>query len=350
MLAQEEARLLGHSFIGTEHILLGLLHQDGTAAEVLIALGTSLSTVRERVSETIGLAGGPGTGSPPFTPRSKKVLELALRETLQLGHSYIGTEHILLGLIREGEGVACQVLVSQGINLAEVRQHVMRQPVVVELPHLPAAARRGGQSARSTDDPTLQASASGGSVTQSREVVCSFCGVSPPESGQLVSGNNAFICENCVRRWSMQLGPRTTSVRSTWASRPSAESVSQGEQPADPDSARTEITAVFTNYGEVSEDGRAAVGIENGSDLGWALKAVKANRQSYLDAEVEFTVDEIVFVDPEHAAVWYSISVNGSRVLDRHRGDAVVVDGEWNMARTTFSQLLAMGGVTLPPD
>ena len=123
-----------------------------------------------------------------------------------------------------------------------------------------------------------------------------------------------------------------------------------GDQPADPDSARAEITAVFTNYGDVSEDGQSAIGIENGGDLGWALKAVRANRQSYLDSEVVFTVNEIVFVDPEHAAVWYSISVNGNQVLNRHRGDAVVVEGAWNIARSTFSQLLAMGGVTLPPD
>ena len=121
VLAQEEARLLGHSFIGTEHVLLGLLRQDGTAAEVLTELGTSLATVRERVKETIGLTGAP-SGSPPFTPRAKKVLELSLREALQLGHHNIGTELILLGLIREGEGVACQVLVSQGIDLDVVRQ------------------------------------------------------------------------------------------------------------------------------------------------------------------------------------------------------------------------------------
>ncbi len=112
MLAQEEARLLNHSFIGTEHILLGLIHEgEGVAAKALESLGVSLEAVREKVEETIGLAGTAPTGSPPFTPRAKKVLELSLREALQLGHSYIGTEHMLLGLVREGEGVAAQVLV-----------------------------------------------------------------------------------------------------------------------------------------------------------------------------------------------------------------------------------------------
>jgi ATP-dependent Clp protease ATP-binding subunit ClpC len=127
VLAQEEARLLNHSFIGTEHILLGLIHEgEGVAAKALEQLGISLEAVREKVEETIGLSGTAPTGSPPFTPRAKKVLELSLREALQLGHNYIGTEHMLLGLVREGEGVAAQVLVSLGADLTRVRQQVIQ--------------------------------------------------------------------------------------------------------------------------------------------------------------------------------------------------------------------------------
>jgi ATP-dependent Clp protease ATP-binding subunit ClpC len=127
VLAQEEARLLNHSFIGTEHILLGLIHEgEGVAAKALESLGISLEAVREKVEETIGPAGSAPTGSPPFTPRAKKVLELSLREALQLGHNYIGTEHMLLGLVREGEGVAAQVLISLGADLAKVRQQVIQ--------------------------------------------------------------------------------------------------------------------------------------------------------------------------------------------------------------------------------
>ena len=127
VLAQEEARLLNHSFIGTEHILLGLIHEgEGLAAKALESLGISLEAVREKVEETIGPAGASPTGSPPFTPRAKKVLELSLREALQLGHNYIGTEHMLLGLVREGEGVAAQVLVSLGADLPRVRQQVIQ--------------------------------------------------------------------------------------------------------------------------------------------------------------------------------------------------------------------------------
>ena len=127
VLAQEEARLLNHNFIGTEHILLGLIHEgEGVAAKALESLGISLEAVREKVEELIGPAAGAAAGSPPFTPRAKKVLELSLREALQLGHNYIGTEHMLLGLVREGEGVAAQVLTSLGADLSRVRQQVIQ--------------------------------------------------------------------------------------------------------------------------------------------------------------------------------------------------------------------------------
>ncbi len=127
VLAQEEARLFNHGFIGTEHILLGLIHEgEGVAAKALGLLGISLTAARAKVEETVGIAAGAPSGSPPFTPRAKKVLELSLREALQLGHSYIGTEHLLLGVVREGEGVAAQVLVSLGADLGRVRQQVIQ--------------------------------------------------------------------------------------------------------------------------------------------------------------------------------------------------------------------------------
>ena len=126
-LAQEEARLLNHNFIGTEHILLGLLHQpESVAGRALAALDINLYNARAGVEETIGPAGlaTTGTGSPPFTPRAKKVLELALREALELGHNCISPEHLLLGLVREGEGVGAQVLVKLGADLSRLRQQV----------------------------------------------------------------------------------------------------------------------------------------------------------------------------------------------------------------------------------
>jgi ATP-dependent Clp protease ATP-binding subunit ClpC len=142
VLAQEEARMLNHNYIGTEHILLGLAHEgESVAAKALESLGISLETVRREVEEIIGQGQSAPAGHIPFTPRAKKVLELSLREALQLGHSYIGPEHLLLGLVREGEGVAAQVLQKQGADLKRVRQEVIDvlsaspRTEVAEVPH-----------------------------------------------------------------------------------------------------------------------------------------------------------------------------------------------------------------------
>jgi pyridoxamine 5'-phosphate oxidase len=126
VLAQEEARVLGHNWIGTEHILLGLLDEgDGVAAKTLASLGVSQTEVRARVETILGRGEVPPDGHIPFTPRTKKVLELSFREALALGHKYIATEHILLGLIRDGEGVGPQVLVQMGAALDAVRARVL---------------------------------------------------------------------------------------------------------------------------------------------------------------------------------------------------------------------------------
>jgi ATP-dependent Clp protease ATP-binding subunit ClpA len=190
VLAQEQARILNHSFIGTEHLLLGLIEeQDGVAAKALAAMGITLDKVRARVEETFGLAGTPPTGSPPFTPRAKRTLELSLREALQLGSSYIGTEHILLGIVREGEGTAAQVLQSLGADLPRVRRQVTgllvdtaatgdaTAPVSITVPRCPQCQTelRGAIRYRNLEvepeDPALQ------DETMSVDVVfCSRCG------------------------------------------------------------------------------------------------------------------------------------------------------------------------------
>jgi ATP-dependent Clp protease ATP-binding subunit ClpC len=154
VLAQEEAKMLNHNYIGTEHILLGLIHEgEGVAAKALESLNISLDAVREQVQDIIGQGQQQPTGHIPFTPRAKKVLELSLREALQLGHNYIGTEHILLGLIREGEGVAAQVLVKLGADLNRVRQQVIqllsgyqgKEPVATGAKEEPTGSAAGSQ-------------------------------------------------------------------------------------------------------------------------------------------------------------------------------------------------------------
>ncbi len=205
VLAQEEAVLLNHSFIGTEHILLGLIHEgDGVAAQALALVGITLEDVRREVEETIGLSGGPPVGSPPFTPRAKKVLELSYRESLQLGHNYIGTEHLLLGLLSEGQGVAAQVLVSLGAELEETREKVL------VLLGLPADAPRPGPASlrfrRQVSPPSRLGENAAIGIRRRRGIAtCSFCGRQPPETGQLFTGDGASICEHCVRLWSEQI-------------------------------------------------------------------------------------------------------------------------------------------------
>lgn len=157
VLAQDEAKMLNHNYIGTEHILLGLIHEgEGVAAKTLEQMGISLEAVREQVEEIIGHGQTQSTGQIPFTPRAKKVLELSLREALQMNHSYIGTEHILLGLIREGEGVAAQVLIKLGADLNRVRNTVLQllsgyqnsaegQPITSGAPEM-GESQRGSQT------------------------------------------------------------------------------------------------------------------------------------------------------------------------------------------------------------
>jgi ATP-dependent Clp protease ATP-binding subunit ClpC len=166
VLAQEEARMLNHNYIGTEHILLGLIHEgEGVAAKALESLGISLEGVRQQVEEIIGQGQQAPSGHIPFTPRAKKVLELSLREALQLGHNYIGTEHILLGLIREGEGVAAQVLVKLGADLNRVRQQVIQLLSGYHGGKEPTAAGAGA-SGESTPSTSLVLDQFGRNLTQ----------------------------------------------------------------------------------------------------------------------------------------------------------------------------------------
>jgi ATP-dependent Clp protease ATP-binding subunit ClpC len=142
VLAQEEARLLEHNFIGTEHVLLGMLHDgEGIAARALARFGVGLAGARDEVRAKVGPGKGSPSGHIPFTPRSKKVLELALREALALGHNYIGTEHLLLGLVREGTGVGAQIVIA---HVPEPAAISVRMAVLDLLPSGEPETKRGG--------------------------------------------------------------------------------------------------------------------------------------------------------------------------------------------------------------
>ncbi len=270
VVAQEEARQLNHAFIGTEHILLGLLAEaEGVAGQAFRALDISLDAARQKVEETIGPSMAPPDADRPFTPRVKKVLELALREALQLGHSYIGTEHLLLGLVREGQGVGAQVLVDLGADPSRVRQQVM--------------ALMSGYQGAAPADVAGPVSVQVGAPT-ARFVTCSFCGKAPPESGQLVSSAGAFICEHCVREWFGRLRRETRGPG--WVS-PSHtvnpfEVEATGPPPEDKDAARAEIAAAFKGHGTLSQDGQSLVMVEDGENLGPTLIAAQERRANFI--------------------------------------------------------------------
>ncbi len=195
-MAQQESDLLNHDFIGTEHLLLGLAHEgEGVAARALEQLGLSLEGLRAKVEEAVPPRTRLRSGSPPFTSRAKRVLELSLREALNLGHNYIGTEHQLLGLLREGEGVAAQVLVSLGVDLDQVSQ------TVIQLLSGPRPSPEEGSRRADTIQVLRSPLAKELAPNEAQLVACSFCDRRPSESGRFVQGRRAFICEHCIGEW-----------------------------------------------------------------------------------------------------------------------------------------------------
>ena len=197
-LAQEEARLLTHEFVGTEHLLLGLANDtDGVPAQLLAERGVVLDALRQQVREIIGPSQQEAGGAVPFTPRAKRALELSLHEALDLGVQEIAPEHILLGLIAEGSGVAILMLARSGIDLDDLRRAVEERTGVTR--RRPGTHVVGGvpfpltsESIRGTATPVPRAA---------RLVACSFCGRRPPASGRLVQARDASICEYCISEW-----------------------------------------------------------------------------------------------------------------------------------------------------
>jgi ATP-dependent Clp protease ATP-binding subunit ClpC len=204
VLAQEESRVLGHDFIGTEHLLLGILrHGTGPAPEALIAIGVTLEAARAQVAQTVRPRGTAPTGSVPFTPRAKKTLELALREALQLGHDHIRTEHLLLGLLDESEGVGTRTLVALDVDLSRLRDDVTSR-----------VGRPGGTSGRvwrgtrrvraqASGTPPLCPSCRAPLEETARYRILDVCTAEPDEPGTASISVTIAYCHRC----GVALGP-----------------------------------------------------------------------------------------------------------------------------------------------
>jgi hypothetical protein len=332
VLAQEEARLLNHSFIGTEHILLGLIHEgEGVAAKALEQLGISLDKVRSKVQETIGLSGTAPTGSPPFTPRAKKVLELSLREALQLGHNYIGTEHMLLVLVREGEGVAAQVLVSLGADLARVRQQVIQL-----LTGYQGKESVGAEPGSPVRPQGPVAHVGGVSSAGTSRGTCSFCGRDLWEVDRYVWTGVATICAGCVALDSAAIEDETP---------PGGEVAFPPRLFGSPpdDGAVAEVVAAFqSTFGPAP---RSRDAFEDAEDLEPYLEELESQ---YPVRPGLVRVASLRFIAPGWVEVEFVL-----RLFDPAlsiEGNAVCQDGRWMVTRPTVVRALARAGIAVPPS
>ena len=339
MLAQEEARLLNHNYIGTEHLLLGLIHEgDGVAAHALVSMDSALETTRARVEAIIGHGGQSPSGHIPFTPRAKKVLELSLREALQLGHNYIGTEHILLGMIREGEGVAAQVLQGMGADLARVRQRVVQM----------------------LSDPAFVPSEAGTlsfplALDTLGPVRCGYCSTPSPACGALFTGpSGVLICERCVAdaRAAQQgirvaRGPVASFGQTVVFGTPDPPEVT-GPPPDDEGAAREAVIDIFLRRMELSDDGESLPNVLGGENLGPCRQEVMA-RFGGIAARTTTTVERVQFLNDHEAVVWWTVALDGRPILGTLQGRLVLVDGQWKATRETVCGDMGRAGVQCPP-
>jgi hypothetical protein len=314
VLAQEEARLLAHNYIGTEHVLLGLLREGtGIGARALASFDITLEAARNEVGLRVETGGQAPSGHIPFTPRSKKVLEYALREALGLGHNYIGTEHILLGLVREGEGVGAQALVALGADLAPVRARVIE---------LVGAADPGD----AVPAPPAVLPVPGGSGSAQ---VCVVCGRDLWDADRYIVTTRLAICDACVR----------SAQRALDASADRAIPMAPrgfGDPPPTPDDL-LEIRELFASGIGAAEY------IQDGDRLA-PLTQISASRHPGMRAT--FVVDRVRTLGPDAADVRYVALVEPGGMRLEYEGRIVREDGRWKLARESFLDLMAQGGVT----
>ncbi len=329
VLAQEEARLLHHNDIGTEHLLLALLSHDadGIGAQALLADGITYERARVEVVEIVGRGGEPPAGHIPFTPRAKHVLELSLREALEAGHDELGSEHILLGLIREGSGVGVQVLVKLGADLSQLRHQVISLRGL-RGPEPERAVARGAMAARAVVGTTP------GFGPPPRPVPrCSLCGRSEDRVGRILVAGGVTVCDQCVRDAATQLDelPDAAPKRIRFRRRDIGI--------ADRDAAAQAIERAFDAVvGPMQLPiGEAWWAVEGGEELEPQLQAMKdaAERAPVVN---DVTVERVRFLDDDEAEVSLGFWMAGSTSAMSLPAHAVLRDGTWKVSRSTIEQ------------
>jgi hypothetical protein len=340
--AQEEARRLNHNYIGTEHLLLGLVSEgEGVAARALDVLGVPLPVLRARVEDIIGRGNPQSAGHIPFTPGAKKVLELSLREAMQLKHDYIGTEHILLGLIREGQGVGAQVLAEWGASLDHVRGTVLSL--------LKGATAKTETTSRADVWPAIGDLGTASSEASPAQVPlpttrCSLCGRPEELVTRMIGARGIVICEPCVTRAHEILteanqhgGPqRRIRLKPLRDRSPDADE-------------RTEAIelAVETAFDPGKSDAERVAAIEDGEHLLATAAALRAAHEGRR-APVDVSVEGVRFVDGG-AELTIELWFGGSPAPFRIQGHALRVGGDWKVSRDTFCHLALLAGVPCPP-
>ncbi|MGH9025434.1 MAG: Clp protease N-terminal domain-containing protein [Acidimicrobiia bacterium] len=326
VLSQEEARLLNHDYIGTEHILLGVVAEgESIGARALESLDASLEAVRRQVREIVGFGPHALPSHIPFTPKAKKALEMSLREAIQLGDQHIGPEHILLGLLRDEDGVAVRALLGLGVDLTVLRSRV------IEL-----ATARPPVERRATPEILTPAPQS--------STACAFCGRDVWDVEHYVAGERAVICEQCL-----MLG-RTVVETARQTGQPVGQPLFLpprvfGDAPG-PDATGDIVEAfgsVFTSRGDRA---RAAAHLEDGERLVPLLDEAAARHPQV--SETRLRIERVRYLDPSTAQVRFTIMPGGLGSFP-FEGHAIERDDRWLVSRDTFCEILARGGVICPP-
>jgi hypothetical protein len=338
--AQEEARSLDHDYIGTEHLLLAMLNPGtgGIAAEALLAAGITPERARAEVLEIVGPGGSPPSGHIPFTSRAKKVLELSLREALEVGDEELGSEHILLGVIREGTGVGAQALVKLGVDLTHLRHQVIARRGL-RGPEPPHAVARGAMSAHA-----VLRTMPGAGLGERPVPRCSFCGRREDRVPRLLVAGGMSLCAECARAAAAQLdqlpddAPKRVRFRRQYAA-PSDE----------PDAVAAIERAFDAIVGPMRLPfGEAFWAVEGGAELTAELRVM--DRAAELAPVVinDVSIERVRFIDVDEAEVGLALWIAGNPAPMVQPVHAVRVDGTWQVSRATVQGLAAQARMVAP--